>query len=142
MKITACLSHNSDDWKTPTEIYNKFMKAGYIDCFKYQSEEDETKNEYKNQKLFINPPFSKMKQITPWIIKQARKNIVALLIPARTDTNYFHELIKLHPTIYFIKGRLHYNDSNCAPFPILLVFNPDYVILKMPFYIGIEQENI
>lgn len=47
---------------------------------------------------------------------------VIFLIPARTDTKYFHELLEYSPDIYFIKGRLHYNDSkNGAPFPSVLL---------------------
>lgn len=47
---------------------------------------------------------------------------VLFLIPARTDTKYFHELLSYSPDIYFIKGRLHYNDSKTgAPFPSILL---------------------
>ena len=80
-----------------------------------------------------------MKQINNWLIKQCKKNKVALLIPSRTDTQYFHELIKLKPIIYFIKGRLHYNDSGTAPFPtILMIFNQN----KESYYYGISQNDI
>lgn len=127
--IKACLSHNTDDWKTPSNIYDYFVKKhNYIDCFQYKADYDEFENDYFNEKLFINPPFSKLKQVSIWINKQVLKNkcLVALLIPARTDTKYFHYLLGLKPTIYFIEGRLHYNDSiRCAPFPsILMIFQP------------------
>ena len=45
-----------------------------------------------------------------------------LLIPARTDTVYFHKLLEFKPEIVFIKGRLRFNDSKLsAPFPSILV---------------------
>ena len=44
-------------------------------------------------------------------------NEVILLIPARTDTKYFRKLVDYGVNIYFITGRLHFNDSNSAPFP-------------------------
>lgn len=46
-----------------------------------------------------------------------------MLIPARTDTKYFHEYI-YHNTkeIRFIKGRLKFgNAKNSAPFPSMVV---------------------
>lgn len=138
--IKACLTATTDDWKTPTKIYRKFIEKGYIDCFKYKSKENELEKNYYDQKLFINPPFSKMKEITEWIIEQSKNNIIALLIPSRTDTKYFHKLLKLKPQIHFIKGRLHYNDSKSAPFPtILLIF---YKINWLSLYAEIDQENI
>lgn len=47
---------------------------------------------------------------------------VVMLIPARTDTRYFHEWIYHKAEIRFIKGRLHFNDSKgSAPFPSMIV---------------------
>lgn len=46
------------------------------------------------------------------------------LIPARTDTKYFHHLMQLHADIElnFIKGRLKFGESNTsAPFPSVLI---------------------
>jgi site-specific DNA-methyltransferase (adenine-specific) len=46
-----------------------------------------------------------------------------MLIPARTDTKYFHEYIyNKAKEIRFIKGRLKFGDSkNPAPFPSMVV---------------------
>lgn len=125
--IRACLSHLTDDWKTPSDLYNAFIEKGYIDCFPYHSNYDECCNLYFDSRLFINPPYSKINVILWWLLDQIRNgNKVALLIPARTDTRYFRELaLEDHVFILFIKGRLHFNDSKtCAPFPsILMLFN-------------------
>ncbi len=52
---------------------------------------------------------------------QANGAIVVLLIPARTDTRYFHDYIYKKCEIRFIKGRLKFGDSkNSAPFPSML----------------------
>ena len=47
-----------------------------------------------------------------------------LLLPARTDTKWFHMLNNLLFTrIVFIQGRLKFgNSKNSAPFPSMLVF--------------------
>ena len=48
--------------------------------------------------------------------------ICVLLIPARTDTKYFHNFIYNKHEIRFLKGRLKFgNCKNSAPFPSMVV---------------------
>lgn len=138
--IKACLSHNTDEWRTPKKMYEDYMKNGYIDCFPYKANYDEFKKEYRKQKLFVNPPFSKMQQVAEWIWHQYIDNgcTIALLIPARTDTRYFHKLLKLQPEIIFIKGRLHYNESKSAPFPTIIL---NFTSINLPMYRTYNYEN-
>lgn len=45
-----------------------------------------------------------------------------MLIPARTDTKYFHDYILHRAEIRFLKGRLKFGKSiNSAPFPSMVV---------------------
>jgi len=73
---------------------------------------------------FVNPPFSQMKQ---WVMKcseeaQKPNTRVVMLIPARTDTAYFHDYIYNKAEVRFIRGRLKYNDGKInAPFPSMIV---------------------
>lgn len=47
---------------------------------------------------------------------------VVMLIPARTDTAYFHDYIYKKHAVRFIRGRLHFNESkSAAPFPSMVV---------------------
>ena len=47
---------------------------------------------------------------------------VVMLLPARTDTRWFHEYIWNKAEIRFIKGRLKFgNSKNSAPFPSMVV---------------------
>ena len=49
-------------------------------------------------------------------------NAIVMLLPARTDTKWFHEYIYGKAEIRFIKGRLKFGDSkNSAPFPSMVV---------------------
>lgn len=76
--------------------------------------------------VFCNPPYGR--QIYDWVKKcyqESRKpgTTVVMLIPARTDTRYFHDFI-YHKAreIRFIKGRLKFgNAKNAAPFPSMIV---------------------
>ena len=121
--INACLSHNTDNWRTPSAIYNSFMKYGFVDLFEYCSSYDQYDKDYHNQRLFCNPPFSDLKNVIPYLIKQCDNGCdIWLLMPVRTDTKYFSLLVnccRCH--IFFFTERLHFNDSNSAPFPSMLV---------------------
>lgn len=48
--------------------------------------------------------------------------LIVMLLPARTDTKWFHNYIYKKAEIRFIKGRLKFGGSkNSAPFPSMLV---------------------
>ena len=87
--------------------------------------------------VFCNPPYGRA--IGKWVEKAYREALVikypiVLLIPARTDTAYFHDFIYWKAEIRFIRGRLHFTDeygnpADAAPFPSLLViYNSKEVI--------------
>ena len=138
MKGNGVFSHESDHWATPKKLYECFMKHGYIDPCPLHCKENNLWKTYFNKKLFINPPYSKIKDWVEFIRRNKSSNCeIWLLIPARTDTKYFHELLELSPDIVFLKGRLHFNDeTGTAPFPSVMLhfyklnFCPSYFYVK------------
>lgn len=75
--------------------------------------------------VFCNPPYGR--EIGKWVRKayeegHKENTVVVLLIPARTDTKYFHDYINHRAEIRFVPGRLKFGDSkNSAPFPSMVV---------------------
>ena len=68
-------------------------------------------------------PIDAEKEDKGYIEGQKPNTTVVMLIPARTDTKYFHNYI-YHDAkeIRFIKGRLKFgNSKNSAPFPSMIV---------------------
>lgn len=121
MKSNIVFSKKSDNWKTPTLLYNSYMKSGYFDPCPYNSEFDGLQIDWQ-QKNFVNPPYSKIKEFVNKAIEEHKKGKhVVLLIPARTDTKYFIKLVNYGSYIRFITGRLHFNESGSAPFPSCLI---------------------
>jgi len=56
-----------------------------------------------------------------WLGGRTGNGSVVLLIPARTDTTYFHDFIMNRAEIRFIKGRLKFGGGkDPAPFPSML----------------------
>ena len=74
--------------------------------------------------VYINPPYGR--EISKWIEKAYIENqegtTCVLLLPARTDTQWFHNYIYKKHEIRFIKGRLKFGGcKNAAPFPSMIV---------------------
>jgi phage N-6-adenine-methyltransferase len=94
----------------------------------YTREQDGLKQQWKGS-CWMNPPYGR--EIGLWVRKaceSARDNgaTVVCLLPARTDTRWFHNYCAPHGAIEFLKGRLKFGTSrNAAPFPsMIIVFNP------------------
>lgn len=77
--------------------------------------------------VFCNPPYGR--EIGKWVRKAYEEakdgKTVVLLIPARTDTSYFHDYIYGKAEIRFIRGRLRFTDEDGvsvgpAPFPSMV----------------------
>jgi len=70
---------------------------------------------------WCNPPYGR--EIGKWVKKAAEsKALVVMLLPARTDTAWFHDYIYHKAEIRFIRGRLKFGDGkNSAPFPSMVV---------------------
>ena len=74
--------------------------------------------------VWLNPPYGR--EIGRWVKKaweesQKPGTVVVLLLPARTDTAWFHEYCR-HGDVVFVRGRLKFGGSrNSAPFPSMVV---------------------
>ena len=124
----------SNEWETPQELYDGLNEEfGFTldpcstdenhKCGKHFTiEQDGLSQSWDNEVVFCNPPYGRV--IGHWVQKasEARGGTVVMLIPARTDTRYFHEFIYGMAEIRSIKGRLKFGDSkNSAPFPSMIV---------------------
>lgn len=136
--IAVMFSSKTNDWSTPQDFYDELNNEfGFTldpcadeynhKCNKYFTEEDDgLLQDWGGEIVFCNPPYGKA--IKDWVrkayIEGCKPNTtVVLLIPARTDTQYFHDYIYYEAKeIRFIKGRLKFGDSkNAAPFPSMVV---------------------
>ncbi len=83
-----------------------------------------TKN-WDGEVVFMNPPYGR--SIGIWMKKASEtKGIVACLVPARTDTGWWHESAMKADIIYLIRGRIRFvGAEHPAPFPsAVVVFSP------------------
>lgn len=76
---------------------------------------------WRGKRVFCNPPYGP--GLDKWLKRGLEADVAVFLIPARTDTKWFHEIVLLKASeIRFIKGRLRFGEAvNSAPFPSMLV---------------------
>lgn len=127
-------------WGTPDPFYNKLDKIFNFTldpastqenakCMIFFTPEDNgLEQDWKGHTVFCNPPYGR--GLKHWIRKGYEEGckpntIVVMLIPARTDTIFFHDYCMRAKEIYFIKGRLKFTidgkASDPAPFPSMVV---------------------
>lgn len=132
----SLLSSKTDLWETPQDFFEKLNDEFNFNldpcalptnakCSEYFTPDiDGLKQDWGGKRVFCNPPYGR--KLGTWVKKcyeESKKGtMVVMLIPARTDTAYFHDYIYNKAEIRFLRGRLKFsNAKNCAPFPSMLV---------------------
>ena len=135
----------SCEWETPIDLFAALDREfGFqtdvcatnenAKCKQYFTKAEDGLAQTWNGVCWMNPPYGR--EIGKWVEKAYEESKtmpypVVLLIPARTDTSYFHEYIYGKAKIRFIRGRLHFTDDDglpggCAPFPsMIVIYNYD-----------------
>jgi site-specific DNA-methyltransferase (adenine-specific) len=130
-------SSKTSEWETPRDFYERLNSAFQFDldpcaaaetakCENYFAEEDDgLLQSWTRRRVFMNPPYGR--EIGKWVRKayeegQKTHTLVVCLLPARTDTKWWHDYCMKANEIYFVKGRLKFgNSKNAAPFPSAVV---------------------
>ena len=139
----ALLSSSDLEWCTPQDFFDELNRefnfsldaaatAANAKCDNYYTRESDGLSQPWNSAegaVFCNPPYGR--QVGRWVQKaytEALENntTIVMLLPARTDTQWFHEYIYGCAEIRFIKGRLKFTDDSGqafwpAPFPSMVV---------------------
>jgi len=132
MNTDVMFSSKTDMWATPQDLFDKLNAefgfetdvcaiASNAKCKNYYTPEiDGLKQEWTGN-CWCNPPYGR--EIGKWVEKAATsKAMTVMLIPARTDTKWFHDYIYNKAEIRFLKGRLKFGGAqNSAPFPSMIV---------------------
>jgi len=140
--LSALYTSNSGEWRTPKELFNLLQSVFdfSIDAAAtpenalckifYTKETDGLIPDWPIGNVWINPPYGR--SIIQWIRKAEQEFMkhqglfdIVLLLPARTDTEWFLKLVQTCHYICFINGRINFlnakGESQKNPtFPSLL----------------------
>lgn len=143
--LAVHFSSKTDDWATPQWLFDE-LNAKYgpfgldvcasdsnAKCGTYFILEDNAlaidwhENGHGKPKCWMNPPYGRT--IDQWVKKAYEESqkgcLVVCLLPARTDTKWFHDYCT-KGEITFLKGRVKFGNAKTgAPFPsMVVVFRP------------------
>ena len=141
MNTDLMFSSKTDLWSTPQDFFDLLDKEfGFTldacalpsnaKCKLYYTKEDDGLSKPWGGVTWCNPPYGR--NIGAWVKKGRDAGTdgatVVMLLPARTDTKWFHEYIwqKENVEVRFVKGRLKFGDGkDSAPFPsMIVIFRP------------------
>ena len=116
----------SVEWPTPKAVYEQLDREFQFDfdpC-PLGGNQDGTSRlfcSWDGRRVFCNPPYGPEKR--RFLERAIEADIAVFLLPARTDTKWFHELVlPIAKEIRFIRGRLKFGDAkDSAPFPSMIV---------------------
>lgn len=138
IKADALYSSKTDEWETPQDFFDELnrefcftldacARPENAKCESYYTPEQDGLSQPWPGRVWCNPPYGR--EISRWLNKAAEEirrsaDVIVMLIPARTDTRWFHEYVYNKPVveIRFVKGRLKFGGAEYnAPFPSMIV---------------------
>ncbi len=125
----------TDEWTTPQFLFDALnTEFGFTldpcanpdnaKCKRfYTKTEDGLKQDWANEIVFMNPPYGRA--LDNWMRKAFESSLngalVVCLVPARTDTHWWHRYAML-AEVRFLRKRLKFGDAQTnAPFPSVIV---------------------
>ncbi|MBY0332289.1 MAG: helix-turn-helix domain-containing protein [Acetobacteraceae bacterium] len=131
-----------DAWTTPTDLLDRLYAVlggpfsldpcspgavlSPVRAGRHYTREDDGLAQDWHGAVFMNPPYSR--ELGRWTAKArteveaGRASLVIGLIPARTDTRWWHQDIAGHAHAWILRGRVRFGGaSTAAPFPSALV---------------------
>lgn len=135
MNKEALFSSKTELWETPREFFENLDEEFHFNldvcalpenakCERYYTPNEDGLLQPWKGTAWCNPPYGR--HVGNWVKKGAEEaaegNVVVMLLPARTDTRWFHEYIYGKAETRFVKGRLKFGESKTgAPFPSMVV---------------------
>lgn len=143
--IKGLMTSNRDDWETPQSFFDD-LHAKYHFTLDAASSDENAKltkhytrknsgldKHWEGERVFCNPPYGS--EIKHWARKCAEEaengTFIVMLVPARTDTAWFHDNIYNNERARFelLRGRIKFELGGIAQgsstFPSMLVFFND-----------------
>lgn len=128
-------------WGTPKEVFSPINKefnftidvcavAENTKCKRFFSTQDDGLSQsWKNEICWCNPPYGK--DVVKWCKKALSERIngatTVLLIPCKTNTNWWHDLVIPYAEVRFLRGRVAFiypdghQSKHSLPWPLAFV---------------------
>ena len=134
MMNKGMLSSQHDCWETQQELFDELDREfsftldvcalpENVKCTRFFSPQDDGLEQPWDGVCWCNPPYGSA--LKRWVEKAAwesgRGVTTVMLLPARTDTGWFHDYIKDKAEVRFLRGRIRFMGAKYnAPFPSMV----------------------
>ena len=127
MNSAVMFSKASDEWTTPDDLFRELDEEFHFDVDAAATADntkcgvwftDSLTHDWPVATYWLNPPYSRCKEFLTHAARQASLgSTVVCLVPARTDTRWFHDHVYNKPNVEvrFLKGRLKFSRPNGTP---------------------------
>lgn len=132
MNNALMFSSKTDLWATPQDLFDRLNEEFHFTtdvcalpenakCKRYYTPEIDGLKQQWTGVCWCNPPYGR--KLGEWVKKAAESACtVVMLIPARTDTKWFHDYVYGKAEVRFLRGRVKFGGSvHNAPFPSMIV---------------------
>lgn len=141
----ALLQSGNTCWATPWDFFQRYdaqyhftldvcAQAHNAKCARHFSPQDDgLAQSWAGERCWMNPPYGR--EIGRWVEKARREAergaLVVGLLPARTDTQWFHEHVLPVAHVVFLRGRIRFvGAAHPAPFPSMLAIWGEYSVRR------------
>lgn len=134
-RLAAHFSSRSDEWATPPELFARLdAEFGFgldvcalphnAKCRRFFTPEVDGLRQRWEGVCWMNPPYGR--QIATWVRMAYEASLygatVVALLPARTDTRWWHDYVANADEVRFLRGRVKFVGARSgAPFPSAVV---------------------
>lgn len=136
----------SVEWATPPDIFRNLddefrftldvaASKDNAKCERYFTKRDDGLRQNWDGVCWMNPPYGR--DVPKWLEKALAESYrgvtTVCLIPARTNTAWFHDLCFRYAEVRFVKGRPKFNDADHGlPFPLaIVIFRPRFAAVEL-----------
>lgn len=134
---SGMMSAQTVEWETPDRLFRGLDDLFHFDldvcatpenakCARFYSPKENGLHQTWRGTCWMNPPYGK--EIGKWVraayFSSCAGTTVVGLIPARTDTHWFHDWVLGRATVIFLRGRIYHLQKGevigRSPFPSLI----------------------
>jgi phage N-6-adenine-methyltransferase len=140
VRFTAALGPSArQDWRTPPDFFQRLnaefrftidaaasFENRLVDRFWSESDSGLV-HSWNGERVWCNPPYGR--NIGDWTAQAAKReaDVAVLLLPARSDTRWWHRDVEGIATVRRLAGRLKFSGHEFnAPFPSVIAIYPPY----------------
>ena len=136
----------SVEWATPSGLFDGLhaefgftldvaASSGNAKCERYFTADQDALRQDWDGVCWMNPPYGR--DVPRWLekaIAESKRGVTTVcLIPARTNTGWFHELCFGQGEVRFVRGRPKFGDADHGlPFPLaVVIYRPKYQTVQI-----------